>query len=45
MIARECEALVSRSTIERIFKKVEYNRYSSRQKLYLIVIMKTKRLD
>ena len=44
-IARECEVLVSRSTIERVFKKVEYDRYSSRQKLYLIVIMKTKRLN
>ncbi len=45
MIARECEVLASRSTIERVFKKAEYERYSSRQKSYLIVIMKTKRLD
>ncbi len=45
MIARECELLVSRSTIERVFKKAEYKRYSSCQKSYLIVIMKTKRLD
>ena len=45
MIARECEVLVSRSTIERVFKKAEYERYSSRQKSYLIVIMKMKRLN
>ncbi len=44
-IARECEVLASRSTIERVFKKAEYERYSPRQKSYLIVIMKTKRLD
>ncbi len=44
-IARECEVLASRSTIERAFKEVGYGRYSPRQKPYLIVIMKTKRLD
>ncbi len=44
-IARECEVLVSWSTIERVFKKAEYERYSSRQKSYLIVIMKMKHLD
>ena len=40
MIARECEVLVSWSTIKKVFKKAEYEHYSSRQKSYFIVIMK-----
>ena len=45
IVARECEVIVSRSIIEKTFKEAGYERYSPRQKLYLIVIMKTKRLD
>ena len=45
MIAHECEVLVLRSTIERVFKKAEYEHYSSCQKSYLIMIMKTKHLN
>jgi len=44
-VARECEVLASRSTIERAFKEAGYGRYSPRQKPYLTVAMKTKRLD
>ncbi len=44
-IAHECEVLVSQSTIERVFKKAEYEHYSSHQKSYLIVIMKMKHLN
>ncbi len=45
IVACKCEVIVSRFIIEKIFKEVEYEWYSSHQKLYLIVIMKTKHLD
>ena len=44
-VARECEVIASRPTIEKAFKEAGYGRYSPRQKPYLIVTMKTKRLD
>ncbi len=44
-VARECGVIASRPTIEKAFKEAGYGRYSPRQKPYLTVIMKTKRLD
>ncbi len=44
-VARECGVIASRPTIEKAFKEAGYGRYSPRQKPYLTVAMKTKRLD